>query len=135
MHIAVVRDLINMKLRWYMNGKLSNEEDAQFSRAEISSLSATVGKGFENKYFDGEIRNLRVYNRALEDEELLMETTVDSPLPLYSLQQWSRIDGNDDPPVNVGALPTLQVRSNAACMQCFTCVVDRSLAISPLQYG
>jgi hypothetical protein len=109
MHIAVVRDLIQMKLRWYVNGKLSNEEDAQFSRAEVSTLSATVGKGFEGKYFDGEIRNLRVYNRALEDDELMMETTVDSPLPLYIMQQWSRIDGSDDPPVNVGALPTLQI--------------------------
>ena len=95
-HIAIVRDLESKQLRWYVNGEMSNEAAADYLEAKVSSLSATVGKGYEEKFFNGQIRNLRVYNRALQQNEVANIKMSSSPVPIYELFQFL----GDDTPEN-----------------------------------
>ncbi len=68
-HIAIVRDLTNMQLNWYINGVLANSGAASYAAAVISSNSALIGQGYVNN-FNGRINNLAVFDRALEDTEI-----------------------------------------------------------------
>lgn len=49
-HIAVVRDLRNMTLTWYINGKMTNTIAATYASATASSLPAYIGTGYTNPY-------------------------------------------------------------------------------------
>jgi hypothetical protein len=49
-HIAVVRDLRNMTLTWYINGKMTNTIAATYASATASSLPAYIGNGYTNPY-------------------------------------------------------------------------------------
>lgn len=68
-HICIVRDLDEMKLRWYINGNLDTEGDADYSSAEASNFPLYIGKGYTNHY-DGAITDLRIYSRALSSVEV-----------------------------------------------------------------
>ena len=68
-HIAVVRDLTNMKLYWYINGTLDNEADATYEAAVSSSLNAYIGKGYVDNY-NGSIDDVRVWNTARTQTEI-----------------------------------------------------------------
>ncbi len=69
-HIVLVRDLSAMKLRWYKNGTLTDEMDATYAAATASSLDLVIGTGYAGNYA-GDIDDVRVYNRALSDVEVL----------------------------------------------------------------
>ncbi|MDD5488976.1 MAG: hypothetical protein PHH49_08490, partial [Candidatus Omnitrophica bacterium] len=70
-HIAVVRDLENMKLRWYINGELVNETDALFSQASDSSNRLYIGNGFSGcDDYKGSLDDLAMYSRALTAVEI-----------------------------------------------------------------
>ncbi|MBI2624650.1 hypothetical protein HYW67_04185 [Candidatus Parcubacteria bacterium] len=68
-HIVLVRDLANMKIRWYKDGVLSDEYPAAYSRAANSPLNAYIGQGYTSRYSGG-IDEVRVYNRALSAAEV-----------------------------------------------------------------
>jgi len=68
-HIAVVRDLTNMKIQWYKNGQLTNEVDAVYSSATASNLDVLIGAGYVSNY-NGIIYEVRIWNIARAQEEL-----------------------------------------------------------------
>ncbi len=69
-HIAVVRDLVNMKLHWYINGVQTKTVDATYSAATASNSPIYIGKGYAG-FFDGAIDEVRVWNRARSNSEIL----------------------------------------------------------------
>lgn len=68
-HIAVVRDLSNMKLHWYINGILVNSVDAEFSFAQSGSNTFYIARGYVND-FKGQIDEVRVWNVARTSYEI-----------------------------------------------------------------
>lgn len=68
-HVALVRDLDAMKLRWYINGELSNETDALFAAAVAGNNSAFIGRGYVRN-FAGQIDEFRIWNSARNAEEI-----------------------------------------------------------------
>jgi|GEM_PF-1610690 len=68
-HIAVVRDLSNMKLHWYINGILINSLNAEFSAAQSGNNNFYIANGNVND-FKGEIDEVRVWNVARTPYEI-----------------------------------------------------------------
>lgn len=68
-HIAIVRDLTNRKLFWYVNGNLVAEETAQYATAAASSLPALIGEGYVRR-FCGQIAEVRVWNVVRSQAEI-----------------------------------------------------------------
>jgi len=68
-HLVLVRDLTNMKLGWYKNGKKTNEVNASYSSATPSNLNAYIGKGYVSNYH-GLIDEVRIYSQALTAMEI-----------------------------------------------------------------
>jgi hypothetical protein len=68
-HIAIVRDLGAMQLRWYINGVLTNTAAASYAAAAVSSNNVTIGYGYAG-YFKGQIDHVRVVARALNATEV-----------------------------------------------------------------
>ncbi len=62
-HIAIVRDLTNMKLNWYINGVLTNQVDATYSSATSGTNLWNIGKGYAGNY-KGQIDEVRIWNTA-----------------------------------------------------------------------
>ena len=83
-HVALVRDLQEMKLRWYINGVLTSEVNAIYGAATISSLSAYIGAGYTNTY-NGEIAEVRVWDKALSQDEICLYMFRKLPGPLEGL--------------------------------------------------
>ncbi len=75
--VALVRDLTNTRLHWYINGSLDNSADASYGTASTSTLSAYIGDGDSGNYA-GSIDDFRIYNRALSADEInaLYESSV-----------------------------------------------------------
>ncbi len=71
-HIAIVRDLENMKLHWYINGKETNEANASYAAATASSLTAYIGHGYTNRYA-GLIDEVKVYPYARSEEQIKID--------------------------------------------------------------
>jgi hypothetical protein len=68
-HIAIVKDLRNKKLIWYINGTKNNETRAKYDRAGYRSWGQQFGAGYVNKY-SGKMEGIRVYNRPLSTSEI-----------------------------------------------------------------
>jgi prepilin-type N-terminal cleavage/methylation domain-containing protein len=68
-HVVLVRDLSNMKLYWYKDGKLANSVNANYTSATASSNDAYIGHGYVSDY-QGEIDDVRIYDRALSEDEV-----------------------------------------------------------------
>ncbi|MBD3216502.1 MAG: hypothetical protein GF311_28065, partial [Candidatus Lokiarchaeota archaeon] len=68
-HICLVRDLESMKIRWYIDGDLTYEVNADYASATASSLSAYIGQGYVDN-FAGKIDDLRIYDSALTPTEV-----------------------------------------------------------------
>ena len=69
-HIAAVRDTVNMKLKWYLNGVLDREIDALYSSAAKSTSAVNIG-GPIGTCFNGNIDEIRVWNRVLTYDEII----------------------------------------------------------------
>jgi len=93
-HLVLVRDLTNMKLRWYKSGVLVNETPASYSAAATSSLNAYIGKGYESNY-NGLIDEPRIYNRALSADEISQRYQA-SYTKYFVTNKVSRTSGNID---------------------------------------
>ena len=97
-HVVLVRDLSAMKLRWYKNGVLTNEALAIYAPAVASSLDMVIGTGYAGNYA-GDIDDVRIYNRALSDVEVLeLFNLNNTPMCNTSICQ---IPGNSGYVVNV----------------------------------
>jgi len=68
-HIAIVRDLTNMQLIWYINGVQTNSAVANYAIATAGALPVNIGAGYVNNY-DGQIDELRVWNTARTAAEI-----------------------------------------------------------------
>ena len=68
-YITIVRDLENMKLRWYINGKETSETNASYAAATASSLTAYIGNGYTNRYA-GLIDEVKIYPYARTEEQI-----------------------------------------------------------------
>ncbi|MFA6336344.1 MAG: DUF2341 domain-containing protein, partial [Bacteroidales bacterium] len=112
-HIAIVRDLDNMKLRWYINGVKTNETNASYAAAAPSGSNLRIGLGYAGAFL-GLIDELTIYNKALSDTEVtdlssgsaseisipycfnLVETNTTSPsLSGWEYREEIRIDNTD----------------------------------------
>jgi len=60
-HIAIVRDLANMKLYWYINGNLTSQRDADYAAATSGTNIAYIGNGYTSSYM-GNIDEVRIWN-------------------------------------------------------------------------
>ncbi len=68
-HIAIVRNLTEMKLRWYVNGIPIVVADAPWPAAKASNRPLIFGKGYERDYA-GLIDDVAIWNRALTPAEI-----------------------------------------------------------------
>lgn len=68
-HLVLVRDLTNMKLKWYKNGAKTNEINAFYAFATASALNAYIGRGYVSYYY-GLIDEARIYSQALSSAQI-----------------------------------------------------------------
>ena len=68
-HVALVRDLTNMQLRWYINGVLDGSIAATYSSATASTNHVSIGSGYAN-YYKGKIDEIGIYNTALTQSQI-----------------------------------------------------------------
>ncbi len=60
-HIAIVRDLTNGQLYWYINGEQTNSTAASYAAAQYGGNSVYIGQGYVSNYA-GQIDEVRVWN-------------------------------------------------------------------------
>jgi hypothetical protein len=89
-HVAIVRDITNQQLTWYVNGNITNQV-GNTQTASVSSLNAYIGQGYTNNY-SGKIDEVRISNIARSPEEIKMSA---SRRP-YSVYTSPTIDYTDD---------------------------------------
>ena len=65
-HIAVVRDLTNNQIRWYVNGVRTATVTASYNPAAADNLPAYIGRGYEYNY-QGRIDETAIFNEALQE--------------------------------------------------------------------
>ncbi|MBI1313833.1 hypothetical protein GC176_21275 [bacterium] len=75
-HISVVRDLSARTISWYLNGRLSNREEATQDTVAAADGPIVVAGGGDAAGMIGGIAHLRVYSRALAADEIVR--TMDS---------------------------------------------------------
>jgi hypothetical protein len=68
-HIALIRDLTNRKIHWYMDGTLTASADAAYNSCAVTDYNLYLGHGYAGKYH-GLIDDFMIYNRPLEDFEV-----------------------------------------------------------------
>lgn len=71
-HVALVRDFESSppRIRWYFNGVLTSEVEAQYLPATAGSLDFRIGTGYTNG-FAGSLDEFRVWNVARSGAEIL----------------------------------------------------------------
>ena len=60
-HIAIVRDLTNGQLYWYINGEQTSTAAATYAKAQDGGNSVYIGQGYVSNYA-GQIDEVRVWN-------------------------------------------------------------------------
>jgi len=68
-HLALVRNLDDMTLTWYINGQVTNSIAASYPAAVASSLNASIGSGYTTSYV-GLIDEVRISTVARSPEEI-----------------------------------------------------------------
>lgn len=68
-HIAIVRDLDNLTLTWYINGIQDNTVAAAYSASAVSVSNLTIGDGYTTPY-NGRIDDVRQYATALSATDI-----------------------------------------------------------------
>ncbi|HOV30015.1 MAG TPA: LamG domain-containing protein, partial [Candidatus Dojkabacteria bacterium] len=69
-HIAIVRDLVNMKVNIYINGVLGNSKTVSMSAASVSPWPVYIGKGYAGAPYIGNIDEVRISNIVRTPEEI-----------------------------------------------------------------
>jgi len=73
-HIVITRNTSNDSMKSYYNGNLMKETTYDTAAAKLPSTSTydvTVGNGYTNVFFDGIIDEVKIYNRALDSNEVV----------------------------------------------------------------
>ena len=68
-HIAVVRDLTNNQIRWYVNGVRTSTTTPAYNPATADNLDAYIGRGYEYNYH-GRIDETAIFNHALSEWQI-----------------------------------------------------------------
>lgn len=68
-HIAIVRDLTNMQLYWYINGVLTNNVAATYAAAQSGGNTVFIGDGYTSNYA-GQIDEVRIWNTARSQTQI-----------------------------------------------------------------
>lgn len=63
-HVVVVRDLVDLELRWYLDGVLVATTEAEYASATTSNDPLLLGDGYTDS-FRGRLAVVRQYDRAL----------------------------------------------------------------------
>ncbi|MFN7170574.1 MAG: LamG domain-containing protein, partial [Candidatus Omnitrophota bacterium] len=87
-HFALVRNLTNMMLYWYKDGNLLTSTAAAYASATASTYNVTIGYGYTGVYYQGIIDEVRIYNRALTQEEIQYSYNYKMPLNRTGLVGW-----------------------------------------------
>lgn len=93
-HIAIVRNLDNMTLTWYINGQASGTTPALYAAAETSTDPVLLANGYTSE-FVGSIDEVRVWNTARSANEIvgnMNRALVSSESGLVAV--WSLDEGN-----------------------------------------
>ena len=88
-HVALVRDLVAKRIRWYVNGDLVTEAAASIPAAKASNLSLLIGKGYVASNFAGLIDEVAIWNRALRAQEVRVVCRQLSPLARGLVGMWT----------------------------------------------
>lgn len=93
-HVAIIRDVAANQVRWVINGSTTNTLTPAAGKmiAVASSADVTIGSGYTS-YYRGQIDDVRLYNRALSNEEV--QSVMDYPYsdpPEYVLSTQSTLD-------------------------------------------
>jgi len=143
-HIAIVRDLTNMQLYWYMNGVLVNQIAANYPTAAAGGNTAYIGNGYVNNY-NGQIDEFRIWNTARSQSDI--NTTKSSCLlgnetGLVAYYQVEDAPGNSladlTAPVNNGVLINMELSDWVSVDYDFSCVVcesDRTPVVATVNGG
>src|SRR5206468_505318 len=110
-HIAVVRDGVNVK--FYINGVLDISVDALDTNPFLSGANTLriggQGRGGVNRYVNGKIDEVRIYNRALTQTEI----QSDMATPIGGSTAPAPPPTNRAPVVNAGPDQTITLPSSA----------------------
>lgn len=68
-HLVLVRDVKNGRLRWFKNGKQTNEGPAKYPKARPSRKPVYLGRGYV-EHFIGLMDDVMIWNRALSKEDV-----------------------------------------------------------------
>jgi hypothetical protein len=75
-HVAVVRDFDIGSIYWYFNGNLSNKQKLTYTGSvATSSVQARIGQSYTGWNYEGDLDDVRIYNRALSGIELIQLAT------------------------------------------------------------
>lgn len=90
-HIAIVRDMTNNTVNWYINGVLTNSMVPPYS-GSVSSLAASIGQNYTGQGYLGQIDELRVWNVARS--QVQVQSTMNTVVAAFqaSLAGYWRMD-------------------------------------------
>lgn len=85
-HVALVRDMAQGKLRWYINGVFDREVDADFTAAIASTNDLIIGQGYQPDGYRGNIDEVRIWNTALDAATIAAwkDRTLTDAHPVFS---------------------------------------------------
>ena len=69
-HIAVVRNLTDGYIRWFINGVQTNSTTPSYSESAVSTSPLLIGDGYNSPYH-GRIDDFRLYATALTNDDIL----------------------------------------------------------------
>jgi uncharacterized repeat protein (TIGR02543 family) len=89
-HIVFVRSSIDMYCRFYINGKLVGQQNQSYLHYESIIAPLQIGawiglSGLLERFFEGELDDLRIFNRALSQSEVEALNQVESGQAIVSI--------------------------------------------------
>ena len=93
-HIAIVRDLTNMTLTWYINGVKTNTATASYATATASSAPWYIGNGYTNNYA-GRIDQVRISNIARSAAEIRQAYEYNSRKNTINIEFAAKLDSTN----------------------------------------
>src|SRR5690606_10544395 len=113
-HIAVVRDLSSTQktVKIYINGTLNNVMSAQHATCVASTLNALIGAGYVDN-FDGQLDNVRVWNVARTQAQILADMHLEIPTVTTGLVAHYTMNGNANAQVGPNGTASNMTWTNA----------------------
>ena len=86
-HVALVYDAVGMTAKIYINGVLDNSAGTSSQAADLSALKISSWGGGD-RFFNGKIDDLRIYNRVLSPTEISYFMPPDTSPPTPTTSTW-----------------------------------------------